>query len=198
MQANSCSVFRLAVILIISILTTSTESKLVVKPVATNQTHALRIGVQFIVDDVSAVRVLEQDFRLDYYMILNWTIDSVTCMRDLGKLIKAKGRASLPAIDEEVILMGDQISKFFWTPDVFAVDAKKVESPNTKPLLRIQIKDKTSADDWGMETEGKVPYNDHDEDVVPVNPVTNPTSAAKDTFCTFRYETRYFLSLFKC
>lgn len=187
--------------IILMLLVANCNTILVVKH-ATNQTKPLPVGVQIIVDDVSSIRIVDQDFRLDYYVILNWSIDSVTCMRDLKKLIKSKGRHTVPKVGDEIVLTGPEVSKFFWIPDPFPVDAKKVESPNTSPLLRIRIRQEAVGSEEHLNSTEDFPFdpNEDEEDSIandsipsvwnPVPP-ENQTSAVWDRkFCSFQHESR--------
>lgn len=191
--------------IIATVVTLKADSILVVKH-ATNQTKPLPVGVQIIVDDVSSLRVIDQDFRLDYYVIMNWTIDSATCLRDLNKLMKSNGRLTIPKVGDEIVLTGPEVTKFFWIPDPFPVDAKKVEIPNTAPLLRIKIfQEPVDGQDHLNSTED-FPFDPNQDDaddhanydslhdVVwnphPIENATSPQLVPDRKFCSFQHESR--------
>ena len=196
------SAFLVSIIIILITLFSNANSILVIKH-ATNQTKPLPVGVQIIVDDVSSVRVIDQDFRLDYYVILNWTIDSATCMRNLKKLISSKGRQAVPSVGDEIVLTGPEVAMFFWIPDPFPVDAKKLESPSTQPLLRIKILQEPLGEEEHLNSTEDFPFDpnqDEDQDhsstdslhklVWNPSPPENMTSGADRKFCSFQHESR--------
>lgn len=85
-----------------------------------------------MIDDVNSMRIMDMDFRLDYFITYNWTISREMCSVYLKRLEAAKPDHQHSTLDEGDLLLvnGDNV-KYFWTPDTFEMDVKKVESTSS-------------------------------------------------------------------
>ena len=83
------------------------------------------------------------DFRFDYFITYNWTISREMCDLYLKRMEAAKPDHQHGTLDTgDLILVTGENIKFFWTPDTFEMDVKKVESTSTSSKnqhIRINI-----------------------------------------------------------
>lgn len=89
------------------------------------------------------MRIVDMDFRLDYFITYYWNISREMCFLYLKRMETAKPDHQPSTLDTGDILLvtGDNV-KYFWTPDTFEMDVKKVESTSTtskNQQLKIKI-----------------------------------------------------------
>lgn len=111
-----------------------------------NKSHAelispFNVGVTFVVEDLSSIKPHDMDFRMDFLVAYNWSIEYDSCISSLADWLsstKHPGKNNKQVTqDPNSIATGDvyQLSGtdgswYFWTPDTIFMDVKKIDSPN--------------------------------------------------------------------
>ena len=103
--------------------------------------NPFNIGVTFVVEDLSSIKPHDMDFRMDFMVAYNWSIEYKSCISSLNDWLSsskhpAKNNRQVIhdpnsiALGDVYQLSGTDGSIYFWTPDTIFMDVKKIDTPN--------------------------------------------------------------------
>ena len=152
---------KLIVLMMLSLHLTSVCSsehrrlKVNLPKVRSNATHTnpFTVDVTFIVQDISSIKPVDMEFKMDFSVVYNWTIDRSACFQSLqewlnmsshqsGNIRQTDHDSTLISTGDKYHLSGLEASRYFWIPDASFMDVKKLDAPNGvsgSTLLRVLV-----------------------------------------------------------
>ncbi|XP_076365883.1 glycine receptor subunit alpha-2-like [Tachypleus tridentatus] len=89
----------------------------------------LRIKTQLYVEDINSINALDMDFRLDFFIWHGWNATKSMCCTYRNSL-ENLGILDVKTSEFDYAIISKNHFKFFWIPDTYVVNAKKVNMPS--------------------------------------------------------------------
>lgn len=105
------------------------------------QMNSFNVDVTFIVQDISSIKPVDMEFKMDFSVVYNWTIHHSSCTQSLrewmnasshhsGNIRQTNHESTLISTGDKYHLAGVEASRYFWIPDASFMDVKKLDAPN--------------------------------------------------------------------
>ncbi|RWS19442.1 glycine receptor subunit alpha-2-like protein, partial [Leptotrombidium deliense] len=84
------------------------------------------VAIKFM--DISSIKLLDMEYRLDFFLTFEWKVHRKSCDAYIAQLIYNKITNNKPIAGDEYLVRGFEALKI-WKPDIYIPEMKKHESP---------------------------------------------------------------------